>query len=71
MYIAGGFKSSTKTVNELLLKCQSQYSRPVSAITVNSLLELLNHKDEVNVQKLVKCFLKGKYIQSAYEVLNS
>lgn len=71
MYIAGGFKSSIKTVNELLLKCQAQYSRPVSAITVNSLLELLKYKNEVTVEKIVKSFLKGKFIQSAYEVLNS
>ena len=71
VYIAGGFKSSLKTVNDLLLKSQSQYSRPVSAITVNSLLELLKHKNEVTVEKIVKSFLKGKFIQSAYEILNS
>lgn len=65
LYIAGGFGPSAKKVEQNLQTCSEKYGRPVSAITVNALLDLADMKEPPSVETLVEAFGKGRYYTSA------
>lgn len=65
LYIAGGFGSNSQTVKKKLKECADKYSHPVSAITVNALLDLADMKHPPSVEALARIFGRSEYITSA------
>ena len=65
VYIAGGFKGSVQTITNKLNECCDYYRRPVSAITVQSLLDLAESEKIPSPQSLVKVFEKGKLVTTS------
>lgn len=69
LYIAGGFKQSQKNIATLLGSCADKFGRPVSAVTVDALLDLVEHKDQVNVHALEAKFKAGKLYSSMHSLI--
>lgn len=61
LYIAGGFDRKSQTIESTLSKCSTGYGRPVSALTVDALLELAEMDNPPSPESLIKAFKKGKY----------
>lgn len=71
LYIAGGFDRSTATIERRLADCRVKYERPVSAITVRALLDLVRTENRPSAAEIKKAFEKGLYFASAEGVLKA
>ena len=56
LYIAGGFGKSAKAVESSLQKCSESYGQPVSAVTVDALLDLVEMTNPPPAAKLMDAF---------------
>ena len=65
LYIAGGFKQSQQNIASLLRSCAGKFDRPVSAVTVDALLDLVEQKQTVNPDSLEEKFKEGRFFTSA------
>lgn len=61
LYIAGGFRKKTETVMKNLRECQQKYGHPVSAITVETLLDLADLKNPPSVYDIDRAFKTGGF----------
>ena len=68
VYVAGGFGYDV-TVQKSLSLCRSLYGRPVSAVCVRALLDLLERKDRPDAMALAKIFKNGVYISSVTQLV--
>lgn len=66
LYIAGGFKQSQRNIVSLLRACAGKFGRPVSAVTVEALLDLVDQKQRISPNSLEEKFKEGKLFTSAY-----
>lgn len=64
VYVAGGFDKSDATINHKIKECQTRYGRPVSAVTVRALLDLVEQGD-ITPQQVTKAMESGRYLNSA------
>lgn len=71
LYIAGGFGKSAKAVESSLQKCSESYGQPVSAVTVDALLDLVEMTNPPPAAKLMDAFKKGGYFASCVDVQNA
>ena len=71
LYIAGGFGKSAKAVESSLQKCTESYGQPVSAVTVDALLDLAEMTNPPPAAKLLDAFKKGGYFASCVDVQNA
>ena len=71
LYIAGGFGKSAKAVESSLQKCSESYGQPVSAVTVDALLDLVEMTNPPPAAKLMNVFKKGGYFASCVDVENA
>lgn len=71
LYIAGGFGKSAKAVESSLQKCSESYGQPVSAVTVDALLDLVEMTNPPPAAKLMNAFKKGGYFASCVDVENA
>lgn len=70
IYVAGGFTRSEKSIVKSLIECRENYDRPVSAITVRALLDLLESEQKLSPEQLIKVFEKGRFFYSSSEILD-
>lgn len=71
VYIAGGFGKTSKTVESLLAKCATGHGRPVSALTVDALLELVEMENPPTPATLMTAFKKGAYYTTGVGVASA
>lgn len=71
LYIAGGFGKTSKTVESLLAKCSTGHGHPVSAMTVDALLDLAEMPEPPTPQALMTAFKQGKYFTTGVGVVNA
>ncbi len=64
VYVAGGFDKSDATINSKIKECRTHYGRPVSAVTVRALLDLVE-EGGITPQQLTKAMESGRYFNSA------
>lgn len=70
IYIAGGFDKKTEQILQNLENCTNRYGRPVSAVTVQALLDLIDRKIEITPEALSKAFEVGGYFNSASQLVS-
>lgn len=71
LYIAGGFSRSVETISASLRDCAAQFGRPVSAVTVEALCELVERDERPAAAALTKAFVSGKYFNSASQLIEA
>ena len=78
LYVAGGFSRGTESVLSSLKDCTEKFGRPVSAVTVNALLDLNERRedgflkigDRELAHELSKVFETGDYFVSCSQIEN-
>ena len=71
IYIAGGFLGKDNLIKTKLRDCQNNYGRPVCAITVAALLDLLDMKSRPTADALGYAFCQTDYYNSARSILDA
>ena len=71
VYVAGGFARKPETVKDNLIQCSSMYGRPVSAITIDALLDLMEMENLPKPADLIKAFKQCCYYTSGVSLLDS
>lgn len=71
IYIAGGFQGKDNLIKTKLRDCQNNYGRPVCAITVAALLDLLDMKSRPTADALGYAFCQTDYYNSARSILDA
>lgn len=71
LYIAGGFGKTAKTVESLLTQCSAEHGRPVSAMTVDALLDLVEMANPLSPSALMTAFKKGAYYTTGVGVASA
>ena len=69
MYVAGGFSRSAEAVRNRLSEGAKLYERPVSALTVSALLDLVGEEEKPSPEKLAKAFATGGYFADVSGIL--
>lgn len=64
VYVAGGFENDCQVTKHLAL-CKQNLGKPVSAITVSALLELVEADTKPTVMAIIEKLSQGKYYTSA------
>ena len=71
LYIAGGFDHSYETIQRNLHDCANQYGHPVSAVTVDALIRLVQMEDRPDPLTIANAFKKGMYFASAESIVSA
>ena len=71
IYIAGGFQGKDHLIKAKLQDCQDNYGRPVCAITVSALLDLLDMEARPTVDALGYAFCQTDYYNSASSIVEA
>ncbi len=71
IYVAGGFDKSESTILHNLKDCAERYGRPVSAVTLRALLDLVEDGEQYNPRMLMKAFETGRYFNSSVLILRA
>lgn len=71
LYISGGYSRKAETVELTLKDCSRKYGRPVSAITVDALLELAEMDRPPKPAEIVRAFRKGTYYTTGISITNA
>lgn len=69
MYVAGGFSRSADVVRRRLMEGSKLYGRPVSAMTVSALLDLVAEEKTPSPEKLARAFASGDFFADVYGIL--
>ena len=69
LYVAGGFHRQTSTIEHKLAECAKDYARPVSAITIQALLDLAAQAGQVTPAQIMSAFEQGKYFTSSAQIM--
>lgn len=65
LYIAGGFMGSAQRIEAKLDECTRTHGRPVSAITVEALLDMAEMEAPPAPDEIMEAFRKGRFYASA------
>lgn len=68
LYISGGYGRKAETIELALKDCTRKYGKPVSAITVDALLELNEMEEPPKPEALVRAFRKGVYYSTGISI---
>lgn len=71
LYIAGGFLKKVSTIEGNLKVFSNRFRGPVSAMTVDALLDLIEMNNPPTPQCLVKAFEKGAYYTTGESIVNA
>ena len=69
LYVAGNFGGADETIQRRLDACRSNFGAPVSAVTVNALLDLLEKDSRPGPRALAKAFQAGRLFNSASQII--
>jgi hypothetical protein len=67
VYVAGGFDGTGEVIAGRLRQCRKEYERPVSAVTVSALMDLIE-EDPPEPEKLFSALRSGKYFNASYQI---
>ena len=71
LYIAGGFVKHSESVKAKLAECSLKYTRPVTAVTVEALIDLVEMKERPGPAALTKVFASRSYFNSAEQIIEA
>ena len=71
VYVAGGFARSQATIARSLQDCTAKYGRPVSAVTVEALCDLVESGDAPKPADIVSALSKSRFYNSARQIIQS
>lgn len=71
LYIAGGFVKHSESVRAKLAECSVKYTRPVTAVTVEALIDLVEMKERPGPAALTKVFASRSYFNSAEQIIEA
>lgn len=69
IYVAGGFEQNVAAVKGRLARCAEKFGRPVSAVTVGALCDLVEGSVRPDAKQIFAVFARGGYFNSADQII--
>ena len=71
LYVAGGFERFERGILSHLRQCADAYERPVSAVTVEALCDLVGCENRPDPEQIMEAFSEGTYFNSSAQIAKS